>query len=1009
MFKNLTIKVKLLLLVLIPLIALVIIAGQLVYKDINKLSSFKNLEKAVILSTKVSTLVHETQKERGATAGFISSGGKKFADSLASQQTVTDKKILELKSFLQTVDLDSIDKEIAYDMKKALNDISNIQNIRTQVSELSISGSKAIKYYTHMNDNLLTIIIAVSKISQAPDVTKQLISYSNFLLSKERAGIERAVGTNVLVKDTFGDGVRIKFNNLIAEQNSFIKTFLHYASNNAKSFYSQKLKGDDIDEVNRIREKILTANEIGGFNVDAQFWFDTISKKIGLLKKTENYITDNLRTTNEKLYYQISLVVDISNLMHETQKERGATAGFIGSKGENFSDKLSDQKVLTNKKLKLFKNSLGKYKKLLSKETKYHLDNALNSLNKISTIREDIVTFSINGANAINFYTKLNSSLLNTIGSITKEATNKNEARDLTALYSFLMSKERAGIERAVMANSFARNKFLPGMKDKFIKLITEQDSYLVSFQNSANSKFLKFYKKTLKGDIIDEVNRMRDIAKNSNKVGGFEEDSTYWFTTITKKINLLKQIDDHLAKELLDTIETKIDKTYSELIFAIILNIIFIIISISIGGIIMTQITSSLNTFQTGLLNFFKYLNKETNEVNEIPINTKDEIAIMTKVVNENIMKTKDTIEKDIIVINEAEVVMKRVSNGWYSQKIISSTSNESLNMLKNNINTMIDNTRNRFEIINSILEEYSDQNYTQSLNLEGIEKGGVLDTLIHDINNLKDSITGMLVDNKSNGMTLKNSSEILLSNVDKLSKNSNEAAAALEETAAALEQVTSNIGNNTTTVINMSGYGKSVKDSVGCGQNLAKQTTLAMEAINTEVSAISKAITVIDQIAFQTNILSLNAAVEAATAGEAGKGFAVVAQEVRNLASRSAEAANEIKALVDNANQKANDGKKIADDMINGYTQLNDNISKTLDLISDVEAASKEQYAGIEQINDAVAQLDQQTQENANVATGTKSIAEQTNEIAFLVVKEADEKEFIGKDKVSAKFMEN
>ena len=107
-----------------------------------------------------------------------------------------------------------------------------------------------------------------------------------------------------------------------------------------------------------------------------------------------------------------------------------------------------------------------------------------------------------------------------------------------------------------------------------------------------------------------------------------------------------------------------------------------------------------------------------------------------------------------------------------------------------------------------------------------------------------------------------------------------------------------------------------------------------------------------VIDQIAFQTNILSLNAAVEAATAGEAGKGFAVVAQEVRNLASRSAEAANEIKALVGTATQKANDGKKISDEMIKGYEELNENITQTISLINDVEAASKEQQTGIEQI---------------------------------------------------------
>ena len=264
------------------------------------------------------------------------------------------------------------------------------------------------------------------------------------------------------------------------------------------------------------------------------------------------------------------------------------------------------------------------------------------------------------------------------------------------------------------------------------------------------------------------------------------------------------------------------------------------------------------------------------------------------------------------------------------------------------------------------------------------------------------------MLIENKKNGLTLDESSDILLNNINTLNINSNEAATALKETAAALEEVTSNISNNTQNVIQMAKHGHEVKNSVAKGQDLANQTTTAMDEINTEVTAINDAISVIDQIAFQTNILSLNAAVEAATAGEAGKGFAVVAQEVRNLASRSAEAANEIKTLVENATSKANTGKKIADEMIDGYTHLNQSISKTLDLISNVESASKEQQNGIVQINNAVTSLDTQTQENASIASETKHVATQTDEIAKLIVEDANEKEFNGKNSVKAKALQ-
>ena len=502
-----------------------------------------------------------------------------------------------------------------------------------------------------------------------------------------------------------------------------------------------------------------------------------------------------------------------------------------------------------------------------------------------------------------------------------------------------------------------------------------------------------------MKDSSIAEVEKMRKIllTYGENKDIVFDIEATYWFKTISQKINILKEIDDFLSNQMIE--ETiKLDKAqFDKMLLILSLVILIVIITIFFVLFFIKSIERGFNKITVGIENFMKYLNKEINELDYLTVGTKGSLGDLAKSVNISIDRINGSLEKDLLCVGEATITLDKVERGYYTCRVKSQAANPQVKILAKTINRMLDNQQNVINNILKTLQEYTNYNYLGSIEIENLN--GESKEMVDGINSLGEAITTMLVENKNIGETLKESSAQLLKNVDTLNTASTDAAARLEETAAAVEEISTNIASSTQNISQMAQNANELTLSATEGEKLAKQTVTSMEDINSQVTAISEAISVIDQIAFQTNILSLNAAVEAATAGEAGRGFAVVAQEVRNLASRSAEAANEIKSLVENASTKSNQGKNIAALMINGYDKLNQNINNTLSLIKEVENASKEQKQGIAQISDAVNNLDRQTQINANIASQTNEIAIETSNLASNVVNATTSKTFRGK----------
>ena len=241
--------------------------------------------------------------------------------------------------------------------------------------------------------------------------------------------------------------------------------------------------------------------------------------------------------------------------------------------------------------------------------------------------------------------------------------------------------------------------------------------------------------------------------------------------------------------------------------------------------------------------------------------------------------------------------------------------------------------------------------------------------------------------------------SSQIASGNQD-LSSRTEQQAASLQETASSMEQLTATVRQNAESAQHASALAGGASDVARKGSAVVSQVVETMTDISHSSWKIAEITGIIEGIAFQTNILALNAAVEAARAGAQGRGFAVVASEVRSLAQRSSSAAKEIKALIGASVQKIQDGSRFADDAGHTMTEVTNAVARVTDIMGEIAAASTEQSRGIEQVNIAITQMDEVTQQNAalveEAAAASKSLEDQghrlTEAVAFFRVGSAD-----------------
>jgi len=457
-------------------------------------------------------------------------------------------------------------------------------------------------------------------------------------------------------------------------------------------------------------------------------------------------------------------------------------------------------------------------------------------------------------------------------------------------------------------------------------------------------------------------------------------------FSTIFLASMLNESANLSNLQETKDSLNAAITKVYYLACFIGIVFFIFIYI-------VFIAVLKPFFAFKSGINELLDFITRKRETISHINYSGTDEFGLLIQSINDYAISFEESLARTAHILQETSQVISTIKEGKLTNRIKSTACNPDLNTLIQSINDML-----------SILESKIGKDYTAVLGL--IQLYTQMDfrlscpnptgTLEREVNGMKHNFSSMFSTNLNYAKNLDELTTNLTKSFQQFHSASGKQNLSLEQTAASIEEVSGNIRSSSDKISELSLIAKSALSVANEGKELVKLNNNTMNKINDSAIIIRDSLTSIEQIAFQTNILSLNAAVEAATAGEHGKGFAVVAAEVRNLASKSAEAAKTINDLVNDTTTKSAEGIALSATIENSFGSLFSKVSDTLSLAEEIFSNSKEQLSAINQISVAAHELDGLSHSNSMIIENAQNINIKIDSISKMIVADISEKKF-------------